>query len=253
MVGDATAELQLQIAELTATLQYQQSAIRKLEHKSTVLQDNIKNMRKDNAGMKLKLQNQEVLISKLEDETFAMMQTQADARHDEDFLPVAFYVASHSGTFGPFGDDTTVEFEVVYNNVEGGWNSAANVFQALHAGYYHFTASMRSAGDAYAYCNIVHTPASTQQAVTVASLRGVSSTYGNDGDANSVIIQLETGDTVHVELEGNGGSLWSTDTQIYSTFSGFLIFHWQNSLSFKECKLLTSRWSEACIVQMTWL
>ncbi len=84
------------------------------------------------------------------------IQLQANLKHDEESIQVAFCVVSHN-TFG--SENSNVPYEVVYINVGNGWNPTANVFQAFVAGVYQFSASMRSNGNSMAKCHIVHTPA----------------------------------------------------------------------------------------------
>ncbi len=153
-----------------------------------------------------------------------MQQMSADLMHDES-VQVAFSVVSHAGVFGPVEEDTNIPYEITYTNTGSCWNSEANVFQALVAGVYQFTASMRSNTDSYADCHIVHTPASTGQLTRVATMFGDSSSDGVNpgGDANSVIIELALGDEVSVQLEGYG-RIYSSASRAYSTFSGFLLF-----------------------------
>ena len=143
-------------------------------------------------------------------------------RHEEDPVQIAFSVASHE-PFGPAGtNDTNIPYEIIYTNVGDGWDSVLSAFQAPVTGLYQFSASMRSNSDYYAYCHIVH---SSQTAQTkVASMFGNILGIGISGDANYVIIDLEQGDYVSVQLENNDGAIDSYSFYVFSTFSGFLLF-----------------------------
>ncbi len=81
---------------------------------------------------------------------------------------------------------------------------------------------MVSHGDSsdYVFCHIVHSSDSGQ--TTVASMHGFVGSY--HGDANSVIIELEVGDAVSVQMLSGGGMLLSSSNSVYSTFSGVLLF-----------------------------
>ena len=58
----------------------------------------------------------------------------------------------------------------------------------------------------------------------VASIMGSNSFLGRNGDANTVMLELEEGDVVSVQLQNNGGVIGSQSSNIFSTFSGFLLF-----------------------------
>ena len=122
----------------------------------------------------------------------------------------------------PVTIDTNISFEIILVNIGSGWFPATNSFLAPVAGVYLFSASMVKTGSSGTVCHIVHTAEGPQES-RVVSMRGYTGT-SLDGDANTVIIELEQGDLVSVQLESGDGEIWSSDEEIYSSFSGLLLF-----------------------------
>lgn len=131
---------------------------------------------------------------------------------------IAFSVYSESN-FGPVSDDTNIPYPYVNTNVGDAWLPQANTFMATIAGVYLFSTSMRGLNDTTVYVKIVHATSSGSQ--VAASLYSPRDLY--TGDANTVILEVDVGDLVYVQL--NGGEITSSSDNPYSTFSGFLIFN----------------------------
>ncbi len=151
----------------------------------------------------------------------------ADTKHEDDLIKVAFSVASHS-PFGPVTVDTNIPYEVNYTNIGNGWNSAISAFRAPVDGLYVFSASMRSSFVSFdnAICHIVHTD-SVGQSIVASMYGGFGEGLGAEsGMSNSVIIELERDDYVSVQFSARypDARLYSAEDEVYSTFSGFLLF-----------------------------
>ncbi len=109
--------------------------------------------------------------------------------------------------FGPVTEDTNIPCEVTQTNIGGGWSSAANAFMATVDGVYQFSASMRPATTATSdpHCNIVHS--SDEGQTTVAAMWGWGYDHVNTDATNSVVIGMEQGHFVSVQLRGEDGAI----------------------------------------------
>uniref|UniRef100_A0AAY5L9U4 C1q domain-containing protein n=1 Tax=Esox lucius TaxID=8010 RepID=A0AAY5L9U4_ESOLU len=134
---------------------------------------------------------------------------------------VAFSAAfreSGSGDTGPFNTNTPLQYKKVFSNTDNCYNPATGVFTATVKGMYYFRFTMM---------NNQGNPPSSAVCLTKNGQRLVSvwDTAGNDSHdsgSNAVVIPLELGDQVYVELQAN--RLIYDDTLHYNTFSGFLLF-----------------------------
>lgn len=134
---------------------------------------------------------------------------------------IAFSVESHQN-FGPVTVDTNIPFEVVRTNVGGAWQAHINSFFAPRAGLYLFSTSFRGNAGGPVYSAIVHTTASEGSERT-ASLYSPSDLH--TGDANTVILEVDVGDLVSVQLLAEGsGTIESLAANVFSTFTGFFLF-----------------------------
>ncbi|KAM3597651.1 uncharacterized protein V6R79_007472 [Siganus canaliculatus] len=134
---------------------------------------------------------------------------------------VAFSAAlrdSGSGNTGPFSEGTPLQYKTVFTNVGSSYNPSTGVFTATIKGTYYFRFSM--------FANLGR---STNSAVTLrkngvqlVSASDVSMTDTNDLASNAVVISLEVGDAVYVELQAY--KVIYDDAANYNTFSGFLLF-----------------------------
>lgn len=131
---------------------------------------------------------------------------------------IAFFVHTESN-WGPVSVRTKIPFPFENVNIGGGWQSNIDAFQAPIAGHYFFFASILSVPDTRPYVRIVHTPTSGD--IIVAGLLSSGSMY--NGDANAVILYLEEGDYVSVQLNPDASGIVYSSVYKYTTFSGFLL------------------------------
>lgn len=132
---------------------------------------------------------------------------------------IAFFV--HSVTsFGPVTVDTNIPFPVENVNIGGGWKPSIDAFQAPIAGYYFFSAGILSVIGSTPIASIRHADGSTSSIVSSMFASGSV----NNGNTKDVIIYLEVGDYVSVQLlPSNDGEVYS-DNHKYTTFAGFLLY-----------------------------
>lgn len=93
---------------------------------------------------------------------------------------------------------------------------AAGVFTAPTNGLYYFTFST------YGYSTHAAGAVLVKNAVRQISTYDSPSTDGSDSGSNAAVLQLSTGDKVHVELWDNGQVFDNLNG--HTTFSGFLLF-----------------------------
>ncbi|XP_028267705.1 complement C1q-like protein 2 [Parambassis ranga] len=125
---------------------------------------------------------------------------------------------SGSGDTGPFTIATPLQYKKVFSNTGNSYNPSTGIFTAMIKGMYFFRFSM--------FNNLSPTPSSLvslmKNGVRLTSVWDTSGTDSNDMGSNAVVIPLEVGDTVYVELQLN--RIVYDDAMNYNTFSGFLLF-----------------------------
>ncbi|XP_036945095.1 complement C1q-like protein 2 [Acanthopagrus latus] len=134
---------------------------------------------------------------------------------------VAFSAAlrdSGSGNIGPFSTATPLKYKRVFSNTGNSYNPSTGIFTAVVKGTYFFRFSM--------FNNLDPVPNSVaslmKNGVRLTSVWDTSGSDANDMGSNAVVIALEVGDNVYVELPAN--RVLYDDAMNYNTFSGFLLF-----------------------------
>uniref|UniRef100_A0A6Q2ZHJ9 C1q domain-containing protein n=1 Tax=Esox lucius TaxID=8010 RepID=A0A6Q2ZHJ9_ESOLU len=135
---------------------------------------------------------------------------------------VAFSAAfreSGSGDTGPFNTNTPLQYKKVFSNTDNCYNPATGIFTATVKGMYYFRFTTMN--------NQANPPSSvvslTKNGQSLATVWDHGSTDTNDSGSNAVVISLEVGDNVYVELWAK--KLVYEDSNLYlTTFSGFLLF-----------------------------
>ncbi|XP_070704695.1 complement C1q-like protein 2 [Pempheris klunzingeri] len=134
---------------------------------------------------------------------------------------VAFSAAlreSGSGDIGPFTTATPLKYKRVFSNTGNSYNPATGIFTAVVKGMYFFRFSM--------FNNLKSTPSSVvslmKDGVRLTSVWDTSGADANDMGSNAVVVPLEVGDSVYVELQSN--RMVYDDGMNYNTFTGFLLF-----------------------------
>ncbi|XP_076000150.1 complement C1q-like protein 2 [Genypterus blacodes] len=125
---------------------------------------------------------------------------------------------TESGDTGPFQVDTPLQYKNVFANTGQSYNPSTGFFTAMVKGMFFFRFSM--------FNNLKSTPNSAvslkKNGVRLVSVWDLSGADGNDMGSNAVVIPLEVGDTVSVDLLAN--RVIYDDGMHYNTFSGFLLF-----------------------------
>uniref|UniRef100_A0A3Q1FRA1 Complement C1q-like protein 2 n=1 Tax=Acanthochromis polyacanthus TaxID=80966 RepID=A0A3Q1FRA1_9TELE len=125
---------------------------------------------------------------------------------------------SGTGNIGPFTTATPLKYKKVFSNTGSCYNPSTGIFTAQIKGMYFFRFSMMN--------NLESVPNSAVS--LVKNGEWLSSVWDSSGDdahdmgSNAVVISLEVGDSVYVELVAN--KVVYDDTRRYNTFSGFLLF-----------------------------
>uniref|UniRef100_A0A3B4X396 Complement C1q-like protein 2 n=1 Tax=Seriola lalandi dorsalis TaxID=1841481 RepID=A0A3B4X396_SERLL len=134
---------------------------------------------------------------------------------------VAFSVAlrdSGSGDIGPFNTAIALQYKRVFSNTGSCYNPSTGIFTAMVKGMYFFRFSM--------FNNLSPVPNSVvslmKNGQRLVSVWDTSGSDINDMGSNAVVIPLELGDNVYVELQAN--RIVYDDSMNYNTFSGFLLF-----------------------------
>ncbi|XP_075942810.1 complement C1q-like protein 3 [Anarhichas minor] len=134
---------------------------------------------------------------------------------------VAFSAAlmkSGRGNVGPFNTDTALKYNKVFSNTGNGYNPSTGIFTAHVSGTYFFRFSM--------FNNLSPTPNSVVSIMKnnerLVSVWDTSGTDSNDMGSNAVVIPLEEGDGVYVQLLAT--RVIYDDEWKYNTFTGFLLF-----------------------------
>uniref|UniRef100_A0A3B3QBT0 C1q domain-containing protein n=1 Tax=Paramormyrops kingsleyae TaxID=1676925 RepID=A0A3B3QBT0_9TELE len=134
---------------------------------------------------------------------------------------VAFSAAlreSGSGNIGPFQTDTALKYAKVFTNIGSSYNPSTGIFTAMVKGVYYFRFTAFNNIDGTANTNIVLMK-NTERTVSMWDKAGQDF---NDSASTAVVLQLEVGDNVYVQLKS--GTYVYDDLGFYNSFSGFLLF-----------------------------
>ncbi|KAK9535384.1 hypothetical protein VZT92_007767 [Zoarces viviparus] len=123
---------------------------------------------------------------------------------------------SDSGNIGPFNTNTPLNYKKVFSNTGNGYNPSTGIFTALVSGTYFFRFSMQNS---YVANSVVSLMKNNERLVSVWD---TAQSDGNDMGSNGVVIALQVGDSVYVELQAN--RVVYDDVLHYNTFTGFLLF-----------------------------
>lgn len=134
---------------------------------------------------------------------------------------VAFSAAlreSGTGNIGPFTTATTLQYKKVFSNTGSSYNPETGFFTAMVKGMFFFRFSMFNNLNAPPN-SVVSLMKNGERLVSVWDTAGADM---HDMGSNAVVIPLEVGDSVYVEIQAN--RLLYDDAMNYNSFSGFLLF-----------------------------
>ncbi|XP_068434443.1 complement C1q-like protein 3 [Clinocottus analis] len=148
--------------------------------------------------------------------TLQSVEAKQDCKPQEPFS--ATLRESGSGDIGPFTTNTPLKYEKVFSNIGNVYNPSTGIFTAIVSGTYVFRFSM--------FNNLNSTPNSVvslmKNAERLVSVWDTSGSDANDMGSNAVVIALQVGDNVYVDLQANRRVY--DDGMNYNSFSGFLLF-----------------------------
>ncbi|XP_029292826.1 complement C1q-like protein 2 [Cottoperca gobio] len=123
-----------------------------------------------------------------------------------------------TGNIGPFTINTPLKYKKIFANTGNSYNPATGIFTATVRGTYFFRFSM--------FNNVSPTPNSVvslmKNGERLTSVWDTAGSDANDMGSNAVVIALDVGDNVYVELQAN--RMVYDNHMNYNTFSGFLLF-----------------------------
>ncbi|KAF1379756.1 hypothetical protein PFLUV_G00179340 [Perca fluviatilis] len=128
----------------------------------------------------------------------------------------AALLASGSGDTGPFTSATPLKYKRVFSNIGSSYNPSTGIFTAMVKGTYFFRFSMFNNPTPSSVVSLM------KNGVRLTSVWDTAGSDANDMGSNAVVIHLEEGDNVYVELAAN--RMVYDDAMNYNTFSGFLLF-----------------------------
>ncbi|XP_056262469.1 complement C1q-like protein 3 [Pseudoliparis swirei] len=130
----------------------------------------------------------------------------------------ATLMESGSREVGPFTINTPLKYKKVFSNIGRSYNPSTGIFTALVGGTHFFRFSM--------FNNLSPTPNSVVSLMKnderLVSVWDTSGTDSNDMGSNAVVVALQPGDNVYVDLQANRRVY--DDGMNYNTFGGFLLF-----------------------------
>lgn len=110
-------------------------------------------------------------------------------------------------------NDETFKFDNEWTNIGNGYDPSTGIFTAPHPGVYHFSAVAVSVNDKTLYLKLLHNNKRTSGSWVTGR--------GYKTGTMDVVFNLQKSDTVSVGA-ANGYAMYS-DSNIYATFSGYLI------------------------------
>ncbi|KAE8283411.1 Adiponectin 30 kDa adipocyte complement-related protein [Larimichthys crocea] len=134
---------------------------------------------------------------------------------------VAFSAAlrdSGSGDIGPFSTNTPLKYKNVFSNTGNSYNNSTGIFTVMVKGMYFFRFSMFNIL-ASAPNSVVGLMKNGERQISVWGRSGFNA---NVMGSNAVVIPLEVGDNVYIELYAH--TKVYDNGMNYNTFSGFLLF-----------------------------
>lgn len=168
--------------------------------------------------LRVKLDGVQALEKRTWSQEIAALRTQLSQQNEQHSTErIAFSVHTQTN-FGPVTVRTKIPFPFENVNIGGGWQPHIDVFQAPVAGHYFFFCSIRSSGSTMAHVSIIHTDTSGDH-ILASTIAGDS----KNGDANAAIVYLGEDEYVSVQLNTGYDGVVSSNSNKYTTFSGFLL------------------------------
>ncbi|XP_023181578.1 heavy metal-binding protein HIP-like [Xiphophorus maculatus] len=224
-------ELRDMTIELKTDLKHYLSRIEVLEEEKLGLEVKISSIEKEMEGIKRENAELENTLNIVKSEVEALKsknmalearmttnekEVEEIRREYEDQPKVVFSTALTSGYFGPFNTDVTLKFSKVFINFGQGYNPSTGFFTAPVKGIYYFRYTLlEKRKDMSLGIHLFHNGKHVMGSFEVSD-------GSHESISNAIILQLEQGDEVYMNLLSNHGLY--DDGNNYTTFSGFLLF-----------------------------
>ena len=130
-----------------------------------------------------------------------------------------YFFARVSADLNNLPQTTTIVFDAIITNKGGAYNATSGKFTASVAGAYMFSWTVQNKDQSFMNAALFH----NTDYIAVAQADSYNSSYGDSG-SNSAILDLQSMDTVHLEVWIGGNTDNHQVAGIgHSTFSGWLI------------------------------
>ncbi|XP_078028636.1 uncharacterized protein LOC144458309 [Epinephelus lanceolatus] len=208
---DMVVELKVELRNMEARVKDSESQVNDLKAELMVTKVHVELLQRENSDLQTRLSSSEseLLLSKSRIDQLERANTERPK--------VAFYTAlTDAGTLGPFNTDITLKYSKVFTNIGNAYNPATGFFTAPVKGVYYLQFTV--CGNLQGYMG-VQLYKNNQQIMHNDERKEEG---GAEYLTNSVVLELKTGDEIHLVLPSGRSVVDSPNN--HSTFSGSLLF-----------------------------